>query len=318
MAVLNTASDNLSVIAMTHLRQLCCFILLLLGAVASGLCADTVAPVDPASMRVVSQTVGTDELLLALAEPSQIAALSHLSRDARWSAVSVEAARYTQLSGTSDAESVLALRPTLVLCADYSRAELVSQLRKAGLHVVVFTRYSSLEDAYANLRLLAAELGPRAVVRCEALIARCEARVAALSARLSKLPRVRVLAPSVFGLIPGDGTTFQDLCDHAGAENLATTLGRLRGHEAPPSERMITWPVEKLVVAGENLEKALAPFRATPPYHFMPAVREGRAVLVPNYILSCLSHHRVECYEILALALHPELSAAEQAPNPKP
>jgi iron complex transport system substrate-binding protein len=34
-----------------------------------------------AEVRVVSQSVGTDELLLALAEPGQIAALSHLAND---------------------------------------------------------------------------------------------------------------------------------------------------------------------------------------------------------------------------------------------
>ena len=303
---------------MTPMRQLCCLILLLSGAVASGLRADPVGTLDPAQVRVISQTVGSDELLLALADPSQIVALSHLSRDARFSAVSAEAQSYPQLSANCDAETVLALKPTLILCADYSRAELVSQVRKAGLHVIIFNRYNTLADAYANLRLLARELGPRSEARAEQVIADCEARVDALAKKLAPVRPVRVLAPSVYGLVPGDGTTFQDLCNHAGAENLASTLGGLHGHVPPPSERMLAWPIEQLVVAGESLDKALAPFKATPPYHFMPAVREGRAVLVRSFILSCLSHRRIDGYEELARALHPEVFAGEPVTAPQP
>jgi iron complex transport system substrate-binding protein len=39
----------------------------------------------------------------------------------------------------------------------------------------------------------------------------------------------------------------------------------------------------------------------------MPAVREKRAVVLPEYQLSCVTHHRIEGYETLARALHPEL-----------
>ena len=45
----------------------------------------------PAPVRVVSQTVGTDELLLALAAPDQIAALSHLARNPVFSTTAEQA-----------------------------------------------------------------------------------------------------------------------------------------------------------------------------------------------------------------------------------
>ena len=60
----------------------------------------------PASMstgaelqRVVSQTVGTDELLVAIADPDEIAALSHLSRDSDFSAIAEQAAAYPDPAG---------------------------------------------------------------------------------------------------------------------------------------------------------------------------------------------------------------------------
>ncbi len=257
-------------------------------------------------VRVVSQTVGTDELLLALAEPSQIAALSHLSREAVYSATADEAKNYPQLTLNCDLEGALKHRPTLILCANYSRAELVTQARRAGLKVIVFEKYRTIEDAYGNLRLLARELGPAAEVKAERIVAECERRIAELSKRLEGVKPVRVIAPSTYGMIPGDDTTFQDLCDHAGAENLAFTLGKLHGHEAPPNEQMLTWPVDRVVLAGDNAETALAVFRKIPPYQFMPAVKEGRVALVKYFQLSCVTHYRINGYEQLARALHPE------------
>ena len=257
-------------------------------------------------VRVVSQTVGSDELLLALAEPEQIAALSHLATEAEFSAVAAEAKRYPKLA-RGDAETILKFKPTLVLSANYSRPELIEQVRRAGVRVISFDHYATLEDAFANLRLLARELGGEAPARAERIVADCETRVRALAVKLAGVKPVRVIAPSTYGMIGGAGTTFQDKCDHAGAINLATTLGKLVGHQAPPNEQMLTWPIDMVVVAGDDLESALAPFRKLPPYQFMAAVREGHAALLKPYMLSSVTHHRVEGYEMLARALHPEV-----------
>ena len=255
--------------------------------------------------RVVSQTVGSDELLLAVAAPEQIAALSHLARDPEFSSVAREAAAFSQIT-LGDAETILRFRPTLALFADYSRAELVEQVRRAGVAVIVFDRYKTLEDAHANLRRLAAALGPEAEARAERVVAEDAARLAKLGERLAGAKPVRVISPSTYGVIAGADTTFQDLCDRAAAENLAATLGGLSGHASPPTEKLLAWPVERVVVAGDSREAALAPYKKLPPYRFMPVVREDRAVVIAPWMLGCVSHRRVAAYEALARALHPE------------
>ncbi|MDR1010314.1 MAG: ABC transporter substrate-binding protein [Opitutaceae bacterium] len=257
--------------------------------------------------RVVSQTVGNDELLLAVAAPGQIAALSHLSRDPEFAADTGRATAFPNLPKNATAETILSFSPTLVLFTDYSRPELVEQVRRAGVRVVIIDRYFSLEDAFANLRLIARELGPEAETRAETVIAGCLRRVAALREKLAGATPVRVIAPSTYGLIPGDQSTFQDLCDHAAAENLAATLGHLHGHQPPPSEKMLTWPVDKVVLVGTNAAAALAPFKKLPPYQYMSAVRESRVALLAPWQISCVSHLRVDAYERLARELHPEL-----------
>lgn len=257
-------------------------------------------------VRVVSQTVGTDELLLAVADPSQVAALSSFARDPNFSTVTEQAKAYPQLPRICDLEGALKFEPTVLLCADYSRQEIVLQARRAGLKVIVISKYHTLQDSYENLRVIAKELGPEAEARAEKVIADCERRVAELGQKLRGVKPVRVIAPSTYNVIPGLDTTFQDMCDHAGAENLAATLGHLRGHMPPPAEQLLTWPVERLVVVGATVMEGLEPFRKLPPYQFMLAVRENRAVVLSPPMISCVTHHRVDGYEELARQLHPE------------
>lgn len=256
-------------------------------------------------LRVVSQTVGSDELLLAVAAPEQIAALSHIAGEKDYSAVADEALKYPHIA-RGDAETILKFRPDLVLVADYSRGELVAQLRRAGVELMVFDQYATMEDAYANLRRLAERLGGDAPARAEAVVADVERRLAELERRLEGAKPVKVIAPSTYGVIGGAETTFQDMCDHAAADNLANTLGGLVGHAPIPRERMLTWPVEVVVLPGENVETAVEPYLRLTPFQFMDAVKERRVALVESYMFSSVTHYRIDGYERLAKELHPE------------
>jgi len=256
-------------------------------------------------LRVVSQTVGTDELLLAVAAPEQIVALSHIAREKEYSAVAAEAENYAQI-GQGDAETILKFRPDLVLVADYSRGELVSQLERAGVELMRFDRYATMDDALENLRRLAQRLGPDAEARAADVIADVEQRMTTLAERLVGVRPVKVIAPSTYGIISGGGTTFQDLCNHAAADNLATTVGKLTGHAEIPRERMLTWPVEQVVLAGYDLERTIEPFLTLIPFRFMEAVKERRVALIEPYMFGSVTHYRIDGYEQLARQLHPE------------
>lgn len=260
---------------------------------------------EPAAVRVVSQTVGTDEMLLALADPGQIAALSHLATDPRFCAVAQQAEAYPEIS-TGDSEAILRYRPTLVLFTDYSRAELVDQVRKSGVTVILFDHYATMDDVYANLRTLGRALGHED--RAEKLIADCKRRVATIELKLKGVKPVRVINASTYGILSGADTTFQDLCDHAGAINLASTLGGITGIAPEPTEKMLTWPIDDVVLDGDmTVAQALEPLRQILPYKYMPAIEQGRAVVVPSSLLASITHHRITAYEVLARKLHPEI-----------
>jgi len=250
--------------------------------------------------RVVSQSVGTDELLLAMADPGQIAALSHISHDAEFSPVAEAAKRFPAIKD-SDAESVLRFRPDLVLAASYTRPETLALLRRAGVRLVVLDRFETLEDVYASLRYLGRELGQEG--RAEAVISQSRARVNALAEKLRGVRPVRVLSAGLYPFTSGAGTTFQDLCDHAGALNVAAEAG-IKGHAPTPSEQLLVWNVEVLIAAGDDQTRAR--LGELPHYRVLPAFKAGRVVVLPGRMMSSVSHHRIATYEALARALHPE------------
>ncbi len=255
-----------------------------------------------APVRVVSQTVGTDDLLVALAGPGQIAALSHLARDSRYCPSAAVAAGYPCLRN-GEAEDILRFKPDLVLAASYTQAETVALLRRAGVRVLVLEKFETLEDLYADARLIGSALGRPA--QAEALIAAWRARVRGLDARLQGCTPVRALAVGFYPFTAGAGTTFQDICAHAGAVNVAAEAG-LKGHAATPSERVLTWKVDVLVAPWEEGMDLNARLGELAPYKFMPAYRQGRVVAMPGALMASTSQARIDAYEWLARALHPE------------
>jgi len=250
--------------------------------------------------RVVSQTVGTDELLVALAGPGQIASLSHLARDPSFTSdVKGHAAYPCMRTGT--AEDILRFRPDLVLVASYTAPETLTILRRAKVALVVLDKFESLEDLYGNARRIGAALGRPG--RAEELIGQWQARVAGLDRRLRGLKRTRVLAVGLYPFTAGAGTTFQDLCDHAGALNVAAEQG-ITGHQPTPNEKVLTWQVEVLVT--EQGERMADKLKTMPPYKFMEALKRGRLVEIPGPLMSATGQARLDAYETLARALHPE------------
>ena len=252
--------------------------------------------------RVVSQAVGTDDLLLALAEPGQIAALSHLGRDPRY-APSCQAAKGFPGLRNSSAEDILRFRPDLVLATSYSPPDSLVLLRRAGVKVHVVERFERLEDVYASLRQLGTLLGREQ--KAEDVIRACQGRVQALAARLQGAKPVRVMAAGIYPYASGADTSFQDICDHAGALNVAAEAG-LKGIVAMPGERALTWRADVLIGPQERGEDLAAQLRTISPYKFMPALRQGRVIAIPGALLAATSHRRIETYEWVARALHPE------------
>lgn len=198
-----------------------------------------------AGPRVASINVCTDQLLLALADPEQIAGLSPYSRDAARSFAAAQAGRYRRLSG--EAEDVLVLRPDIVVAGRFTRRATRELLTAKGFRVVAFDVAQSLADARDQILRMGALLGHPA--RAAAAVERLDAAVARAKATALRT-RFRVLALSRRGWVSGRDTLISSLLEAAGAANAINAEHRRAGGFASLEEIVMLRPDLILVDGG--------------------------------------------------------------------
>jgi iron complex transport system substrate-binding protein len=188
-----------------------------------GVAAPTGAPA-----RIVSLNPCLDAILLQVADPGQIAALSHYSRDPSQSAVWAEARRYPFTYGSG--EEVAALKPDLVLTSGMGAMALAAVLPRLHIQAASFGVPSSVEESLAQVRRVARLAGHPE--RGEALAARINAAFAA-AAPPPGTPRIGALIYEYHGLASGPGTLMDEMMRRAGFDNFAARYGLKRTVDAP-------------------------------------------------------------------------------------
>lgn len=166
--------------------------------------------------RVVSLNPCLDAILVQVADPRQIAALSHYARDPHGSTIA-EIARRFPITHES-AEEVLLLRPDLVLASVHTALATRAAMQRAGLHVELFNVPDTVADSLAQVERIAALVGRPA--RGAAL----EAQIASALARAAPPPGARPIPALIFqarGFAAGAGTLADEMLRRTGYENVA-------------------------------------------------------------------------------------------------
>jgi iron complex transport system substrate-binding protein len=188
------------------------------------------APVQaaPAPGRVVSLNPCLDAILLSVADPGQIVALSHYSRDPSQSIVAAQARRYPFTWGS--AEEVVALRPDLVLISGAGDLALTNVLPRLGVRQASFAVPASVDESLAQIERISSLVGHPD--RGAALTARIRAALAAAAPAPGE-PRLSALIYEYHGLASGPDTLVDELMRRAGFQNLAPRYGLRRTGEVP-------------------------------------------------------------------------------------
>lgn len=221
----------------------------ILAAVAVIQVAPATAQPADAPRRVVSINLCADQLLLALADPEQIASLSVNATDPVLS-FAAEAARLHR-HDAADAESVIALDPDLVLAGAFTRSETRDMLRRLGYRVVDLDVVESIDQAVAQVREVASLLGhPDRGEALAGLIDYAKAQ--------ANRPHPGIEPPSVLvyqrrGYVTGSRSMASDLVAAVGLRDLGPQLvGDYGGFVA--LERIVQSPPDYLVVADADPE----------------------------------------------------------------
>lgn len=183
-------------------------------------------------------------ILVHVADRSQVAAISHYSREASSSSIGPAAADYPFTYET--AEEVLARRPDLVLTGRHSSPATRSALTRLGVRTELFAVPDTVADSLAQVRQVA-----RAVhrpERGEALVAQIEAAIAA-AAPPPGTTRLTAITYQAGGFATAPGTMMDEMMRRCGFDNAAARYGLKRTGNIP-LELLVADPPDVLL-AGE-------------------------------------------------------------------
>lgn len=268
------------------LGRLLAFAILLMG----------IAPASAqAPQRVVTVNLCLDQLALRLAAPGQLVGISYLSLDPGIS-VLVERARAIA-PVRANIESILELRPDLVILDDAAHANLKRLLREAGVRILEVPWAVSLEDAETLISRIAAALGRDAAGK--ALIADMREQRRRLAWQGPPTGMAAVLQANRG--TAGKGSLMDELLRLAGFRNLAAELGIAAYGRLPLEAVLAGWPDVLVLDGGANANPARATeFVEHRALHSLAG--RARFVSLPTKYSICAGPENFEAMRLLAEA----------------
>jgi iron complex transport system substrate-binding protein len=249
--------------------------------------------------RIVSQTLATDEMLLALCPLKRIAAVSTLAQNATYSNVVTQARQVATLP-TGNVEQIVALKPDLILVASYNRAETIELLKTTGAPVFHLANFDSLADIKSNIRTIGYLIGEEQ--RAASLLAQMERDLNEIRAHLPKGRKPpRVLSYSIDNYTAGAHTTFDDMVKWVKAINVATEQG-IEQHAQINEEQILAWQPDVIVTPAAQTEftQIRQQLLEKPAIAASKAGQTGRIIVIDNRYVMPVSQYIV--YGIKALA----------------
>jgi iron complex transport system substrate-binding protein len=215
-------------------------------AVALAACAAPQPRAVRAHPTIVSLNPCTDAILAEVADPGQLLAISHYSRDPRNSSMDLATARALPSTGGT-VEEVLALAPDMVVDSAFMAPSARAAFADLGIRVEAVGIASTVAESEAQVRRLARVAGHPE--RGEALVARIEAALAAAAPPPG--PRVSAVLWQPDGIVPGAGTLASELMRRTGFASQSAARGMGQA-DYLSLERLLSDPPQVLLVAGSE------------------------------------------------------------------
>ena len=241
--------------------------------------------------RIASGTVASDEIVIELLERAnqlqRLVAVSVFAQDPRYSSIKTVPPQVKGRVG-GELESLVALRPDLVILAHYNRPEMIAQLRNAGIPTMIQARFDSIADIQQNILSIGTATGTP--MQATALVAWMQS-----AGHVRPLPRApSVISFSMTGTLVGADTLLDDCIARAGGTNLARTLG-VTGWQKVQAEALAPLDPDFILAGGEETDskRIAALIAGTPGYQQMARRNRYRLILIPEPVLLAVSHHAV-------------------------
>ena len=196
-----------------------------------------------APQKIVSLNLCTDQLLMLLADPNQIASLSKIVDDPNVSFLAEKSAEFKKNRG--DAEEIYINSPDLVVAGVYTEKATVQILQSLGVRVEIFPIEQNFDDIVKNIRKMGLLIGHSD--RAKRMIDDFNFRLEELSSGITERPRAAIYSAN--GYTTGTETLSGQILKTAGFRNITEEVGMSFGGTLPLETLIMLKP--DLVITGK-------------------------------------------------------------------
>ena len=268
--------------------------------------------------RIVTLSVGHDEMTYALVPASRVAGVNINTKTSDYSNVADISASAPSIS--SDPESILSVRPDVMVTSAFFPVDKIAALGKTGLAVVQTDLRNDSKSRIDNILLLGYIYGEEA--RAVAFAQEVQQRYDALEAIVQKHPaaqRLRVLSTARFAdkiYTAGKESTEGGIIDAAAGINSAAEAGLTR-NPAISMESIVAMKPDVIIItqpsdSGEPFKQELLKAAAL---QDVPAIKSGRVYVVSSTFFTTLSFWNLRGAEELAKLLWPQDFPGKEFPK---
>lgn len=229
---------------------------------------------------------------MQVADPAQIAAISHYSQDPKAASIPLAQARRFRITyGT--AEEVVALRPDLVIAGRHVALATRNALARLGVRILFVDVPQTIAESDEQIMEIAGALGHPA--RGVGLTARIGAAFRAARPGDGRTPAALIWQGG--GLVPGQGTLADEVLRKTGYANASASYG-LKQWDVLPLEYLLARPPAVIFTAiGENGPQGARSLR-----HRALARLAGRVAVrdYPERLLHCAGPTLIDAAQRLA------------------
>lgn len=259
-------------------------------------------------LRIITASIGHDEIVLALVPSDRLVAVGAVSKDATFSNISELVADKPEIS--RDPETIIVQTPDIVVTSPWFAAEGVDALQRAGILVIQTDLDLDPETHINNIMLIGYIIGEeeRALAFTEEVRARYQT---VLDATNDKVDRRSVLTLTKYGdslWTAGSNSTQGSLIAAAGGINAAAEAG-IDGNQTVSLESVIAMAPEVIIIpqplayGAEEFRQSLFDNEALAE---VPAILNDAVYIVESKHFTTLSHWNIRGAEDLARILWPE------------
>ena len=260
--------------------------------------------------RILTYSLGHDEMLLSLVPPERIAALGTFASNPGYSNIADLAPSLPVFE--KGAENVLAANPDLFIVSKFTKEDIVALVREAGVPVVRPALESSAEGNIPNILLMGYMLGVED--RALELVAEVETRLALIAERVP--PPGDESRPAVISIsrysdsisVSGGGTSGTGIIESAGGVNAAARDG-IDGYKNISVESILSMNPDFIFIpqGGEGGVSLRDDLMSDPVLASVSAIVNDQIHIVDAPQFITLSHWNVRGIETTAEILFPDL-----------